>query len=171
MAIVDALDFLSVNQELTGTSYSQMCKEFGVAKDAFAADQPLHILVSCLGDLTAGTDVTIQAIGYNDFENLSDAFIISTTKLIKADEVKYGRSFTLPLPAVDQKYSYLCLKYVVTGGAEQQDEMPTDPCPPNAVLPSLGKDEKKDNCFNAVIVRNSSTTLTYAYNNEDKAYP
>lgn len=171
MARVDALDFLSREQELKGTSYSALCKDFGVPKDVFSGEQPLHVLITCLGDFTLGTDVTIQALGYNDFENLSDAFIISQTKLIKADELKLGRQFTLPLPSVDQKYSYLCLKYVVGGGGvESTDPMDGDPCPPTPVLPSMAQDTKKDNCFNAVIVRNSATTITYAMVNEDKRF-
>lgn len=170
MAIIDALDSLSVKQELKGTSYSALCKYFGVEKDAFAGEQPLHVLVTCLGDFTIGTDLVIQALGYNDAENLSDAFIISQTKTIKADELKLGRQFTLPLPPVDQKYSYMCLKYVTTGGAEQTDAMPTDPCPPNALLPSMATDTKLDNTFNAFIVRNSASTVTYKMANEDKVF-
>lgn len=171
MAMVDALDFLSVDQELKGTSYSAMCKHFGVPKDAFANEQPLHVLVTCKGDFKLGTDLTIQVIGYNDAEALSDAFIISQSKLIKAAELKLGTHFTLPLPPVDQKYSYLCLKYVVGGGGvESTDPMNTDPCPPNAVLPSMREDTPKDNTFDAVILRNSSTTVTYAMANEDKRF-
>lgn len=170
MAMVDALDFLSVNQTLDGTSYSAMCKDFGVPKDAFAGEQPMHVLVTCLGDFTLGTALTIQVLGYNDIEAMSDVFIISQSEVIKAAEIKLGRQFTLPLPSVNKKYKRLCLKYVVTGGTESSKTFNDDPCPPNPLLPSMAKDTKVDNTFNAVILRNSASTITYAYANEDKEY-
>lgn len=165
MAIIDSLDIMSDQQTITGTSYSQRAKYVGAPCDWGQSGIQKFIQVTAYGNATLGTGISFAVLGYNK-PDVSDAFVITQTEQFPNAEVTEGFTKFLPIPPVGKKYSYVCVKYVVTGGAEDSEAHEENLCPSE---PVLNEREQQNDTYSAFITFTADTGLSYPFANMDKA--
>lgn len=165
MAIIDSLEILSDEQVITGTCYSQRAKYVGNPKDWGMGGLPRYVNIYSKGAFSLGTNITFMIIGYNKEDDLSQAFVITQSPTFATADIKENTAISLLIPPVNRKYKYLAIKYVVTGGTDDEGELSENLCP---VKPVINADEPKENCFTAFIAFIPETDVEYMYSNYDK---
>lgn len=168
MAYMDALDVLSEKQVITGTSYSTRAHHCGAPSDWGNSGTQRYVQINALGPLTLGTAITFQLIGYNDKEGMTDVMVLHSTDAIPNADITSKFKIFLPISITSKKYAYLCVKYVVTGGTEDQEEHEETLCPPDEVN---SYPDEIENAFTAFITLTADTGLQYPYANPDKVMP
>lgn len=114
MALIDSLDILSDKQVVNNTCYSRYCKKFKAPSDWGQTEMQRYIEILCHG--THAHPLTVQVVGSNN-DSHSDEFVICQTTEIPVAKLKAGYKFFIPIPPIGQKYRYLALKYLPTGGS------------------------------------------------------
>ena len=114
MALIDSLDILSDKQIVNNTCYSRYCKKFKAPSDWGQTEMQRYIEILCHG--THAHPLTVQVVGSNN-DSHSDEFVICQTTEIPVAKLKAGYKFFIPIPPIGQKYRFLALKYLPTGGS------------------------------------------------------
>lgn len=166
MAYMDALDLLSEKQVITGTSYSTRAKHCGAPSDWGNSGIPRYVQINALGPLTVGTAIQFHLVGFNK-EDLTDAMVLHSTDTYQAADITAKFKTFLPISITGKKYSYICVKYVVTGGTEDEEDHEETLCPPDEVN---SYPEEIENGFTAFVTAVADTGLQYPYANPDKMF-
>ena len=164
MALVDAFDILSDKQVISGNCYSDRAKDLQTESDW--GQSAVQRYVKFIVEGTHSKALTIQLLGANR-EDFSDNFVIAQTTAIPAADLVAGHYFFLPVPAVGKKYRYFAIKYLPTGGADDEEEKTdTGSCPTS---PVLGETAEVANGITAFFTLVDDYKTVYPYVNADKA--
>lgn len=165
MSIIDALDVLSDHQTIDGTMYSQRLKYVGAPNDWGHGGMQRYATIISHGDFDLGTTLEIQLLGATK-PDFSDAISIASTGTIKAADIHAGSKWDIPVVPKGQKYSYVCVKYLVPDVGDSSDTMEDadDLCP---TKPVLGAPDPENNTFSAFFQFSIDSQLTYPYANSD----
>lgn len=166
---IDKLDYLSQNQVVTKTTFSQFKKDIGYACNwGQTAEIPRWLWVNILGTHT--NKLTVQLLGAQK-EDLTDAKVISQSRQYEVAELKKGKAFFLAIPPTEFTYRYVVAKYIVDGTEDTTgsptNEIGVDPCPPLEVGTHPAE---LANGVNAVFVCVNNTNEIVHTVNEDKKY-
>lgn len=163
MARIDALSVLSDRQVVDKITYSDRAIDLTAEIDFGAAPMQHFFKIVVEGAFTAGLTIDIVVANEEDF---SDATVIASSAAFTSDELVAGFITFLPVPPVNQKYRYICLKYRPDSSSDENEEehdgslCPTDPV--------LGEVTIEPNTLSAFYSDIADFNTQYPYANDDK---